>query len=86
MNRDRLRELARAEGIRDESFSLDGGLPPEQYVLAVSAGGWDVYYSERGERTGLKTFETEDEACASLFESLLKDRTTRDDYRREPRT
>lgn len=80
MNRQSLRELAKDERVRDDAYSLDGGLPFERYVLSVIEGGWAVYYSERGERTGLKTFETEDEACSHLFDLLVRDATTRENY------
>jgi len=70
MNREALRTAAEREGIRDSAYSLDGGLPPERYVLAIVDGGWSVYYSERGERTGSTFFDTEDEACSFvLFEA-----------------
>ena len=78
MNRIQLRELAQKEGIRDDAYSLDGGLPSERYVLELTKGGWHVYYSERGLRTGLQKFETEAEACERLFEMLLADPTTRE--------
>lgn len=84
MNREQLRDIARREGIRDDAYSLEGGLPHERYVLSISEGGWDVYYSERGQKTGLKSFETEDDACSYLLETLLKDRTTRLDYTKAP--
>jgi hypothetical protein len=53
---------AESEGIRSSAYSLDGGLPAEQYVLAMEEGGWSVYYSERGQRTGEVHFDTEHEA------------------------
>jgi len=80
MNRRRLQELARSEHVSDDAYSLEGGFPAERYVLSVADGGWAVYYSERGERSGLETFETEDEACAHLFELLLRDPTTRSSH------
>jgi hypothetical protein len=63
--------------VRDDAYCLEGGVPSERYVLSVADGGWIVYYSERGERTDIRAFETEDEACAHLFELLLRDPTTR---------
>lgn len=78
MNRADLRRLAAAEGIRDSAYSLDGGLPPEKYVLAIEDGGWSVYYSERGSRVGERLFETEDEACSDLLLRLVEDPTTRE--------
>jgi hypothetical protein len=81
MNRTRLQELAKQEGIRDDAYSLDGGLPSERYALEIAEGGWHVYFSERGLRTGIKRFETESEACEYLLETLLADPTTREGYR-----
>lgn len=81
MDRKRLRQLAEREGIEDDSYSLDGGLPSERYVLEITEGGWNVYYSERGLRTAQRHFQTESEACEYLFEKLLADRTTRKDFR-----
>jgi hypothetical protein len=77
MNRSRLRDLARAEHIRDDAYSLDGVLPDERYVLELVEGGWCVYYSERGHRTGDVSFDTADEACAHLLDLLVRDSTTR---------
>lgn len=78
MNREALRELARREHIRDDSYSFDGGLPSECLVLDVTEGGWIVYYSERGLKSGLVHFDTEDEACSYMLDSLLRDHTTRE--------
>jgi hypothetical protein len=77
MNRNALRAAAEREGIPESAYSLDGGLPPDRYVLAVVPGGWIVYYSERGERTGETVFETEDEVCSYLLLKLIGDPTTR---------
>jgi hypothetical protein len=82
VNRERLRELADAEHIRRDAYSLEGGLPSERYVLAIVEGGWAVYYSERGMRRGEKVFDTEDEACAHLFDLLLRDSSNREVNRR----
>jgi hypothetical protein len=79
VNRGELRRRADDEGIRPSAYSLEGGLPPEQYVLSLEEGGWCVYYSERGERTGEAWFDTEDEACSYLLLRLVEDPTTRAD-------
>lgn len=81
MNRADVRRRAEAEGIRESAYSLEGGLPPERYVLALEEGGWSVYYSERGTRTGERRFETEDEACSDLLLRLVADPTTRERQR-----
>lgn len=77
MNRDKVREVARAEGIRPDAYSLDGGDHEDRYVLAIETGGWSVYFVERGERTDVTHFETEEEACDHLLSLLLRDSTTR---------
>jgi hypothetical protein len=78
MNRRELEAAAAREGIRRSTFWLEGGLPPERYVLSGGPDGWEVYYSERGERTGVERFDTEDEACDHLFVQLFRDPTTRE--------
>jgi hypothetical protein len=45
--------------------------------LEIEEGGWCVYYAERGLRSGEKHFETEHDACESMAQSLLADRTNR---------
>jgi sugar/nucleoside kinase (ribokinase family) len=77
MNRAELRRRTEAEGIDPTAYSLDGGLPPERYVLSLEEEGWCVYYSERGKRTGETWFDTEDEACSYLLLRLIDDPTTR---------
>ena len=77
MNRDELRSRAEAEGIRSSAYSLDGGMPPETYVLAIEDGDLSVYYSERGTRVGETRYETEDEACSDLLLRLINDPTIR---------
>lgn len=50
-------------GISDDLYSImTGGLPNEKLCI-VKADKWQVYYSERGNRSGIKIFETETEAC-----------------------
>lgn len=78
MNRSDLVSAAQREGIRASAYSLDGGLPPERYVLALGEGGWSVYYSERGLRREEHHFDTEDEACSYLLLRLVEDPTTRE--------
>jgi hypothetical protein len=78
VNRLGLETAAAREGIRRSTYSLEGGLPPERYVLGQASDGWEVYYSERGERTDLVHFDTEDEACDHLLMRLLRDPTTRE--------
>ena len=50
-------------GVPSELYSIMiGGLPNEKLCI-VREDKWKVYYSERGNKSGLKIFETETEAC-----------------------
>lgn len=73
MNRLKLKALLDAEGVRTDAYSIDGLERDESLCLKVAAGGWVVFYSERGLRSGEKLFETEDDACNFLAMHLLAD-------------
>lgn len=77
-----VRAFARREHIRDDAYSVDGGMPSDRYVLAQDDQGWSVYYSEYGRRREERQFATEDAACCHLFELLLNDPTTRQGFGR----
>jgi hypothetical protein len=64
-------------GVPKDAYSLSGGLPNEAYCLEQLPEGWYVYYSERGARTSLKCFGTEDEACDCLFRVLTESTSSR---------
>jgi hypothetical protein len=49
----------------------------EVYVLERSAGGWAVFYSERGNRNDERWFPAEGQALEALKAWLLRDPTTR---------
>ena len=70
MNKQLLKEVLQREGIREDYYDLDGGLPSERYAIEEEAGGWCVYYSERGLQSGKRTFATESEACEYLLSQL----------------
>lgn len=62
-----LREL----NISQEIYSiLKGGLPNEQLCLVKCENNWEVYYSERGRKSGLKIFTDEESACNYFFEKV----------------
>ena len=58
--------------IRPDMYSLKGGLPNEKFCLSEANGRWEVYYSERGNKTGLKEFDNEDDACQCLYDMVYK--------------
>ena len=47
-------------------------LPNEKLCLTEEEGKWKVYYSERGHKTGLKTFDTESEACEYFRRKIIR--------------
>ncbi|UUO06706.1 TNT domain-containing protein [Blastopirellula sp. J2-11] len=71
-----LEELARkleASNVPADMVSLVGGLPNEAHCIEqVADGTWRTYYSERGRRSGLKSFETEEAACEDLYRKVMK--------------
>jgi hypothetical protein len=78
MTRETLEQILRREGVRQDAYSLEGGLPDERYCLDHSSQEtWTVYYSERGLRTGERRFESEADACEYLLDLILRDPTTR---------
>ena len=71
MNRAEMQALLDAERVRRDSYSYDGSVPDECLCLLPVAGGWTVFNSERGGRTGERVFETEDEACTFMVNRLI---------------
>jgi hypothetical protein len=63
----KLEQLNIPQGI----YSLSGGLPNESYCIAQKDNKWEVYYSEHGSKSSLKTFENENVACEH-FLALMK--------------
>lgn len=72
MNKKELQERLSLEKIPTNVYSLNGGLPSEKLCLGEVTGKWEVYYSERGDRTGLVTFDVETEACEHFYIRLYK--------------
>lgn len=51
---------------------LKGGLPNEQYCISKDGDNWEVYYSERGNKSGLIIFDNEDMACEYFYKKVTK--------------
>ena len=75
MNKKELAEKLILEGIRTDMYSLKGGLPNEAYCIdyEYEYGKWVVYYSERGNRNGLKYFDYENDACLYFYNLISND-------------
>lgn len=50
-------------GTPRNTYCLTGGLANEASCIERTPISWQVYYSERGERTSVKNFASEQEAC-----------------------
>ena len=72
MTKMELSEKLIEKSIRKDSYYLEGGLPNEAYCLNKNRNIWEVYYSERGIKNGLKVFDNESDACKFLYSLLVK--------------
>jgi len=72
LNKIELQRKLDSEGIRSDAYSLNGGFPNEAFCLAKENGKWEIYYSERGNKSGLKIFDKEEEACQYFYDCLIK--------------
>jgi hypothetical protein len=74
MNLEQLKVRLEELKIDPNVYSLSGGLPNECLVLGREPNGkWTVYYSERGERSGLREFDSEEDAIRHFLGMLLHD-------------
>jgi hypothetical protein len=77
MNTKELSEELKKLGIPNSWFSLmDKGITEDKICLRFADNQWTVYYSERGRKYELKTFQTEDAACRELL-FRMKDKKER---------
>ena len=68
MNSSNLLNELQKIGIPSRWFLIgDIGITDNKSVLRLIDDKWAVYYSQRGGKYELKTFETEDEACKELI-------------------
>lgn len=58
--------------VRPNVYSLHGGLYDDVFTIGYVDGKWEVYYSERGIKESLLTFNSEDEACDYFLDWILK--------------
>ena len=70
MKKEELRSILINKGISRSYYSLEGGLPNEKLCLDCENGKWNVYYSEHGVRTGVQSFDNEDDACDYLLHAI----------------
>jgi hypothetical protein len=73
MNREQLQNKLISDGFPKDAYNLKGGLPNEVYCLGKHNGNWEVYYSERGQKTNLRLFTLETEACDYFYAFISQD-------------
>ncbi len=76
MNKVLLKEYLEKLKFDPRTYSLEGGLPTEKYVLEERYGEWCVYYSEKSIRSNERRFDNEEAACDYLLAVLKNDHTT----------
>lgn len=64
-----------ANRVRPDVVSVNVGIPDAFLAFCIVKNGdrWEVYYCERGTKNGLKTYDSEDAACADLINRLRED-------------
>jgi hypothetical protein len=61
----------RSAGVPNWFYVTDGGLGTGECVgIEPVAGGWSIYYSERGRKSPLETHRDEDGACRALLRQV----------------
>jgi hypothetical protein len=61
----------RSAGVPDWFYVTDGGLGAGECVgIEPVAGGWSIYYSERGRKSPLEMHRDEDSACRALLRQV----------------
>ena len=73
MNINQLKEKLDKAGIKPNRYSFDKEYPNESMCLNNLNGKWEVYYSEKGQKSSLKSFDSESEACDYLYNLLIKE-------------
>jgi len=58
------------EGFDQKSYEFYLEYPNEAYTIHEGKIKWEVYYGERGCKSGLKKFKTEDEACKYFYQLI----------------
>jgi hypothetical protein len=72
----RLKKILDKDGVNPIFYSLDGSTKRAWIgatILERKEDCWLVYYFERGNKSHLIQFSSEDEACKYLLEKLLSD-------------
>jgi hypothetical protein len=73
MNLSELEKKLEENKIREDVYSLYGAEHDGRKVIkSLPNGKWQVFFSERGNKLGLREFDCESDACLHLLKSLLR--------------
>lgn len=72
MNKQELKKWLEEENVREENYSLEGGLRNDTICLDEFNGRWKVYYTERGVEYDVRYFHNESDACDYFYQKFSK--------------
>lgn len=72
MKKDELQQILINDNVPKDLYHLNGGLPNEAFCLSNEDNFWEVYYSERGMKSQLMKFDSEDKACDYFYKLILE--------------
>jgi hypothetical protein len=67
MNIEELKLKLTNECIGNNIYNFVNEFPNDEFCMNKLHGVWDVYYSEKGEKNSLKSFDNENDACTYLY-------------------
>lgn len=60
-------------GVTSKVYSINSvEYPNEAYSIFWNGSEWEVYYSERGKKRGIKKFKDESEACEHFLKQISR--------------
>lgn len=71
MNLKELKKVLDEKGIPNEIYTFKYEYINDGFCINFNGQKWETYYSERGLKIGIKTFDTEEEACEYLYPEIL---------------
>ena len=77
MNKITLKTILDENKIRENVYSLNGGITHDTYCIEKQDQDWSVYYTERGKKINERFFKSESDACEYLLSLILNDPKTR---------
>jgi hypothetical protein len=73
LTRESLAAILNQLGIRPATYSLYGAHLPDSYVMDQRSEGWVVFYSDRGDESGLAICRSEADACSAMLDRLTSE-------------